>query len=139
MKRKIVMVLAAMMIAAPASAAPQSVAGKWLVEDKGGIVQIGQCGTSVCGTLIQILTPGKQNATDANNPNKALRSRPLKGINLLHGFVADGNSWKGNIYDPRRGKTFKSYIQLNANGTLSVKGCWGLICKTQTWTRARQG
>lgn len=137
MNSKILMTLAAMAIATPAAAAPQSVAGKWLVEDKGGIVQIGQCGATVCGTLVQILTPGKQNATDANNPNKALRSRPLKGVNLLYGFTANGSDWKGNIYDPRRGKTFKSYIKLNANGTLSVKGCWGPICQTQTWTRAK--
>lgn len=123
--------------ATSAYAAPQSVAGKWLVEDKGGIVQIGQCGATVCGTLVQILTPGKQNATDANNPNKSLRSRPLKGVNLLYGFTPNGNDWKGNIYDPRRGKIFKSFVKLNANGTLSVKGCWGPICQTQTWTRAK--
>lgn len=127
----------AMLIAPTASAAPQSVNGRWLVQDKGGIVQIGPCGASLCGTLVQILAPGKQNAKDEANPNKALRSRPLRGVNLLHGFTASGDQWRGNIYDPRKGKTYKSFLKLNPNGTLSVKGCWGPICQSQTWTRAR--
>lgn len=124
-------------IATSAVAAPQSVAGRWLDQDKGGVIQIGQCGATVCGTLVQILEKGKANALDQNNPNPALRNRPLKGINLLYGFVPDGQSWKGSIYDPRRGKVFKSFVKLNPNGTLSVKGCWGFLCQTQTWTRVK--
>lgn len=124
-------------VASSAMAAPPSVAGRWLDQDKGGVIQIGQCGATVCGTLVQILEKGKANAVDENNPNPALRKRPLRGINLLYGFAPDGDKWKGSIYDPRRGKVFKSTVWLNPNGTLSVRGCWGVLCQTQTWTRAK--
>ena len=73
---------------------------------------------------------------DVNNSNPALRNRPLLGINLLSGFKAEGNEWKGSIYDPRRGKTFRSVVYKGKSGNLVVKGCVGPLCQTQTWTPA---
>lgn len=129
--------LAAVSIASTAAAAPQPVTGRWLDQSRSGVIQIAPCGAALCGRLVQVLKPGGQGATDSNNPNPALRRRPIQGITILSGFTAEGDSWRGQIYDPRRGRTFKSFVKLNPNGSLSVKGCMGPICQTQTWTRAR--
>ena len=49
-------------------------------------------------------------------------------------LVKDAN---GTIYDPRNGKTYKSIVSKNADGTLAVKGCIAFFCQTQKWTPAR--
>ena len=71
------------------------------------------------------------------NPDPALRTRPLLGMQILNGLTDKGGDWRGEIYDPRRGKTFKSVVSRNADGTLNVKGCFAFICQTQLWRPAR--
>jgi uncharacterized protein (DUF2147 family) len=116
------------------AAAP--VTGKWLTVERDSIIEIGQCGTTVCGRVARILKPtadGKP-AIDSYNPNPALRARPVLGINILMGFTDGGSVWNGQIYDPRKGKTYKSKLTRNADGTLKVQGCIAFLCQTQIWT-----
>ena len=47
------------------------------------------------------------------------------------------DDWRGTIYDPRNGKTYKSIVSKNTDGTLAVKGCIAFFCQTQKWTPAR--
>ncbi len=75
---------------------------------------------------------------DANNPNRALRSRPLLGIAVLSGFARNGSGdFQGTAYDPKSGRSYRSYLSLNADGTLRVTGCVTFICRSQTWRRVR--
>lgn len=123
--------------ALPAQAA-QPVTGRWTTVDGKAIVHIAPCGKSLCGKIEKILkpTPGRPH-TDAENSDPALRSRPLVGLPLLTGFSDAGDIWKGTIYDPESGKSYKSKINRNPNGTLKVQGCITFLCKTQTWTPTR--
>jgi uncharacterized protein (DUF2147 family) len=126
--------LAAMLPISAQAAAP--VTGKWMTEERDSIIEIGQCGNTVCGKVASILKPtadGKP-AIDSYNPNPALRNRPVLGINILNGFTDGGTLWNGQIYDPRKGKTYKSKLTRNANGTLKVQGCIAFLCQTQVWT-----
>ena len=53
---------------------------------------------------------------------------------MLTGFTADSDRWRGKIYDPESGKTYRS--EVNREGAvLKVKGCISFFCRTQTWTR----
>lgn len=123
--------------AMPANAAA-SVSGLWLTTEKDSVVEIGPCGEVLCGRITRILSPTPQGPPkDSNNPNPALRSRPIQGLAILTGFTDAGKTWQGTIYDPRAGKTYKSFLTLLANGTLQVKGCIGPFCRTMPWTRAR--
>jgi uncharacterized protein (DUF2147 family) len=99
---------------------------------------VGPCGGTVCGRLTQILKsqPGAPK-TDVANSDPALRTRPILGMPILSGFVDKGNDWRGTIYDPRNGKTYKSIVSKNTDGTLAVKGCIAFFCQTQKWTPAR--
>lgn len=122
---------------APANAAAP-VSGLWLTTEKDSIVEIAPCGDALCGRITRILSPTPQGPPrDSNNPNPALRNRPILGLAILTGFRDAGKTWQGSIYDPRAGKTYKSFLTLLANGTLQVKGCIGPFCKTMPWTRAR--
>jgi uncharacterized protein (DUF2147 family) len=114
--------------------AAQPIAGRWVTEDGGAIVQVGACGAATCGRIATVLKskPGAA-ATDVNNPDAKLRTRPVVGLPILTGFSDAGDDWRGRIYDPRNGKSYKSIVARAADGTLKVKGCISFICQTQVW------
>lgn len=127
---------AALLIAVPASAATP-IAGRYLTEDGAGVIEVGRCGNSVCGKLVRILK-SEPNApkTDVNNSDPALRSRPILGMPILSAFTDAGKDWRGRIYDPRNGKTYKAIVSKNADGSLKVQGCIAIFCQTQVWKPA---
>ena len=43
--------------------------------------------------------------------------------------------WRGRIYDPKNGKSYRSIIRRKGPGVLEVKGCIGPFCQTQVWKR----
>lgn len=76
---------------------------------------------------------------DRENPEIALRIRPVIGLPLLSGFRYSGdNVWSdGSIYDPESGKTYRCKMTLMKNGELKVRGYIGfsLFGRTTVWTR----
>lgn len=102
-------------------------------------MEVYPCGENICGRLSKFLVnpPVGPGAKDINNPDKALRSRTILGMNVLTGFKAAGDEWKGQIYDPKSGKTYRSIVYKGKSGNLVVKGCIGPFCQAQTWTPAR--
>lgn len=91
----------------------------------------------MCGRLIQILKtkPGAPKF-DVNNHNPALRRRPIQGITILDSLTDNGADWRGTIYDPRDGKSYKSIVSRNPDGSLKVRGCIAFFCQTQRWAPA---
>ena len=131
--------LAAASFLSISASAAAPVTGRWVTQSKDGVVEIYECGTTICGKIAKFLVtpPAGPGAKDINNPNKALRSRTILGMNILTGFKAEGNEWKGQIYDPKSGKTYRSVVYKGKSGNLVVKGCIGPFCQAQTWTPAR--
>lgn len=129
--------LAALAFAVPAVAAAP-VAGVWRTEARDALVRIGDCGSAVCGRLARFLVPPPQGADqrDVNNPDAKLRARKLMGVAVLSGFSPDGNLWRGEIYDPKSGKSYRSVMRRLDADRLEVKGCIGPFCKTQIWRKA---
>jgi uncharacterized protein (DUF2147 family) len=127
-----------LLASASPSFAATSVSGRWYTEEKDSIVQIGQCGPVVCGKVAKVLraAPNGGKPVDANNPDPALRNRPIEGIILLSGFKDSGDEWEGQIYDPRAGKTYRSTLKKQPDGTLRVKGCLGPFCRAVKFTPA---
>ena len=125
----------AALAAAPAA---EPVTGRWITDDGKAIVTIGRCGKSVCGEISRILAPTPDGPpVDERNPDPALRKRPIQGLQVLTGFTANGGEWKGHIYSPEEGKTYRSVMRRAGPDTIKVKGCVLFFCKTQTWKRAR--
>ena len=83
-------------------------------------------------------TPGTPKE-DHNNPDPALKSRPIIGLVLMEGFLFDGkDTWhKGTICDPDNGKTYKCKLRFGDTGELKVRGFIGfsMIGRTSEWTR----
>ncbi len=128
----------ALMFAAPAMAGP-GIEGLWLNDDHKGLVMIAPCGNKLCGTIARVLdNDPKAPKTDINNPDPALRKRPFLGLPVLTGFEGAGGSWKnGRAYDPESGKSYKSFLELQPDGSLKVSGCVLFICESRRWTRPR--
>ncbi len=63
---------------------------------------------------------------DQKNPVPELRARPVIGLQVLSGYEFRRGAWRGRIYDPASGKTFKSHIKPDADGNLRVRGYVGL-------------
>jgi len=121
--------------AAASADAATPIAGRWMTEEKTAIVTVGPCGSNVCGRLTTLLKqPPSGPPVDSNNPDPALRRRPLEGLVILSGFADKGDDWRGKIYDPKSGKTYKSILKRESDGTLKVQGCIAFFCRTQRWT-----
>jgi uncharacterized protein (DUF2147 family) len=131
------LILALLAIGAPAIAATP-VTGKWVTAGKDSVVEIAPCGQKLCGRVAKLLKPAQNGPpVDRNNPNPALKSRPLVGLPILSDFVEAGAQWSGTIYDPRNGKSYRSNVARNPDGTLKVQGCIAFFCQTQTWTKVQ--
>lgn len=110
--------------------------GRWLTDDGKGIVTVAQCGDTVCGRIIQVLDrePGVP-AVDVNNPDPSLRKRAILGLPVLAGFRRDAGQWSGRAYDPKSGRSYRSQLALNPDGSLKVTGCVLFICRSKRWRR----
>ena len=105
-------------------------------------VEIYECGELLCGRIVALDEPLDENGkpkVDDNNPDPALQTRPILGMDLVAGFSRKSDAkWEGGtIYDPRDGKTYKCKMTLKSDGTLKVRGYVGvsLFGKTVVWDR----
>lgn len=126
------------LVATPAVAAVP-VTGKWITAEKDSVIEIGTCGATVCGKVSRVMKmmPDGTMPVDSKNPNPALRGKPVQGMMILSGFIDGGSTWNGRIYDPKSGKSYKSKLARNPDGTLKVQGCVAFLCQTFTWTAAK--
>ena len=131
----------------------EDVLGKWITEksDNGNqiIVEIHQGADGKYNGRIEALTlpvytegefAGKEKM-DLNNPDENLKNRTLRGIDFVSGFdysEKDDRFENGKIYNPENGKSYNSYMKMQKDGKLLVKGSIdkkGLIGKKQIWTK----
>jgi len=125
------------MLASPAKAA-EPITGRWVTAEKDAVVAIGKCGKAQCGTIERflILPKGGKDQRDINNSDPAKRTRKLIGTAILTGLVAEEGVWRGQVYDPKTGRSYTSEVRRKDAGTLEVKGCVGPFCQTQVWKKA---
>ena len=126
--------LCALLALPTAVSAATPLGGRYLIHDGSGVVELKPCGTAICGRLVEIRKAAPDQAmTDVKNSDKALRSRPLMGIPILDRLTNRGSDWRGTLYDPRSGTTYRAIVRRNPDGSLAVQGCITFLCKTKTW------
>lgn len=128
--------LAAMSLPSHAS----DVAGRWIMTDGKVTVQVSACGSNICGKIVALKEliskiDGKPKI-DRENPDPALRSRPVIGLDILIGMKPAGDGkWAGAIYNADDGKTYKATIQQSGD-KIKLQACVAIFCKTQNFVRA---
>ena len=73
-------------------------------------------------------------------PNPELRSRPIQGLVIMRGARKTGaNTWKGQLYNTRDGKTYTGVVTVKSKKQLELEGCvlGGMLCQGVTWSRVR--
>lgn len=137
--------LAATALAAtPAGAQSPTPVGVWLHDNKRIEIEITPCGETLCGKLVWFKWPNNAQGlplVDLNNPDAALRARPLLGLLVLSGLHRTGaNTWTdGSIYNPDDGATYAASMSMQDDGSLEVRAyvLLPMLGKTFVWTRMR--
>jgi len=121
---------------------PDKLEGLWYNDIKSAKVEITKgADGKFYGKVVWLKEPLKNGKpkVDELNEDPKLRSRPRLGLQLLNGFVKDGDNKydDGTIYDPLNGKTYSCKITYKGN-TLDIRGYIGisLFGRTTVWSRA---
>lgn len=125
---------------AGAARASDDATGTWRMSNGKVTVRVAHCGQGLCGRVVALKKPhdGKgRPRLDKENPNPALRQRPVIGLTILSNMKASGRStWSGTIYNPDDGNTYSSSMQLLGPSTMKVNGCVaGILCKSLKFIR----
>jgi uncharacterized protein (DUF2147 family) len=114
--------------------------GLWLTQKGDARIQVSNCGSALCGKVVWLKdaidpqTGGPQ--TDDKNPNPALKTRSMIGVQLFIGMNPSGpGSWAGRIYNADDGGTYESKVKLLSATQLNVEGCLGAFCGGEVWTK----
>lgn len=150
MKQSLGLFIIALFFVAPTAAtANDGILGKWITKEGKSHVVISRCDAGLCGKIVWLKVPNYpaddnkgmagKTKVDRENPDPALRNKPTLGLEILRGFkTRRGSVWEdGTIYDPEKGKTYKSKLTLSDPKTLNVRGFIGFswIGRTSVWTR----
>jgi uncharacterized protein (DUF2147 family) len=121
------------------------ICGKWMTTTKNLTVQVYREGEAFKAKIVWFddsddKTRPMNLRLDRDNPDKALRTRKVLGMNVLEKLVytPKTNSWEhGIIYDSLHGRYWDSAAYITPEGLLKVTGYWHFkfIGKTLTFIR----
>jgi uncharacterized protein (DUF2147 family) len=110
-----------------------AVFGRWATE--GSIIEISETNGALQARVVALneplyhadeAGPAGTARVDSKNPDAAQRDRPILGIELLSDYSWDGKQWRGRIYDPETGNTYKSQMRVDGDGNLLMRGYIGM-------------
>ncbi len=127
-------------VASTPALAGSSATGVWRMSNGKVTVRVSPCGPRLCGTVVGLKKAHDNKGRprrDKENPNPALRQRPVIGLTILSNMRAAGEGrWTGTIYNPDDGNTYSSRMQLQGPATMKVDGCVaGVLCKSMKFIR----
>jgi len=109
------------------------IVGVWWNDEKTTKIQVEKKDGKYIGTIVYMIPEKYENGEppkDKENPDSALRSRSLIGLQILKGFVYNPKKeeWQeGTIYDPKSGNTYDCYAWMESDDLLKLKGYIGGI------------
>lgn len=118
------------------------IVGEWYNAEKDAVITLFEENESVSGKITWMQFPNDDNGnpkTDPLNPDENLKSRARMGMVMMSGFAYDEDSvWDdGELYDPKKGKTYNGMMTLKDKNTIDLRGYIGFsfIGRSSTWTR----
>ena len=108
----------------------EQICGKWQCTDKTIRIEVYMKDNEYRANIIWFKdTEGKPMDywTDKRNPDPALRSRKILGMNVLSNlkYNANNNTWEdGMVYDSKHGREWNASADIDKQGLLKVRGYW---------------
>jgi len=94
------------------------------------------CAGALWGVIAGTIGGASNTDTDKNNPDPALRNRPIMGLPILIDMRPSQGRWTGRVYNAENGKTYDANIGLVSGNVLHIEGCvLGFLCGGENWTR----
>ena len=132
-----------LLMSAQANSVDSPLVGVWLTENGEGWIEFRMQDGIPAGLIAgSPQDPDRLKPPDFadKNPDPELRDRPLLGLQIIHSLRQSKNGkWKGRIYNPNSGNTYKCTFTLVDDNTLKPRGYKGisLLGGTEVWTRRR--
>lgn len=116
-------------------------------------VTIVACPEGFCGSLSKIVVPTEgltpeeiaaanampvESFTDQRNKDPDLRSRPMRGLQILTLHHGDKPGiYDGEIYNPQDGNTYSGYVEMLGPDQIRLNGCvlYNIVCQGEDWVR----
>ncbi len=121
---------------------PDAILGKWITTTENCVIEVYKQAGEFKAKILWFQEGKKaiNEYTDEKNPDPALRTRKVLGMDVVHGlhYDADEKQWvDGQIYDATSGKEWDSVVWLTSDNLLKVKGYWlfKFLSKTKTFKR----
>ena len=118
------------------------IVGEWYNAEKDAVITLFEENETVSGKITWMKFPNDDNGnpkTDPLNPDEKLKSRARMGMVLMTGFAYDeDNVWDdGELYDPKKGKSYSGMMTLKDKNTIDLRGYIGFsfIGRSSTWKR----
>jgi uncharacterized protein (DUF2147 family) len=120
---------------------PASPIGFWKGQD--ATFEMFESGGKLSARIVALSEPktaeGKEK-TDIYNPDPKKRNHPIIGLVFISGFTKKSDTrWEnGTVYDPRSGKTYSCFMELQGPDKIKVRGYIGtaLMGRNYIWNRA---
>ena len=138
------LVMFALCTARSQEAPADAILGEWVTADGKAHVSVYKCDGEYCGKIGWLREPEKDGkpVLDDKNPDERLRYQPVLGLQILRGFVFDGDDeWAGGkIYDPESGNDYSAKITLQGSDTIKLRGyiLLPMFGRTEVWKRVQQ-
>lgn len=120
-----------------------ALAGCWATQGFGSVVEFRPCATApttMCGRIRWLWQERDVQGAprrDEHNPERALRTRSLVGIEIVRGLrETEPGVWSdGELNNPDDGRTYTGSLRVRG-GVLELRGCaLRVFCQIQTWCR----
>lgn len=121
---------------------PTTVEGLWITQDdetgkKKSEVLIYQENGKLYGKIVRLLLPEDQGKL-CEKCKGSEKNKPIAGLVIVKDLILEDDTWEdGTIMDPKSGKVYDCYLNLEDANTLKVRGFLGfsLLGRTQIWKR----
>jgi len=118
------------------------IVGEWYNAEKDAVITLFEDNKTVSGKISWMQFPNDDNGNpkkDPLNPDEKLKSRARMGMVMMSGFtfIKDKIWDDGELYDPKKGKTYSGMMTLKDANTIDLRGYIGFsfIGRSSTWTR----
>ena len=107
--------------------------GGWINGDGDAKIEIYKKDNKYYGKITWLREPNEEDGKpklDDENPDETKQSQPIMGLVILKNFDFEDGFWKN-------GKTYKCEMWLDGKTGLKIRGYWGVVYRTETWTKAK--